>query len=229
MVRRPVRCLLLVLFFVFFVQSIWADDAVEFRRDVEFSNPNGEHLTLDLSRPKSTEGLSPSVVCIHGGGWAKGNKAPWDAFCRTLARHGYTAVSVSYRLAPKYRFPAQLDDARAAVRWLRENADRLKVDPKRIGTIGDSAGGHLAMMLGTTGDEADFDTIEHADLSQTARQGKEAMPRISSRVQCVVDFYGPSDLTRTDKVLPVVEQLVTDFVGSDLEHRRRQHAAREPD
>lgn len=228
MARKFFRCCLLLSIFLLVGRMVSADDKVEFQRDVEFSNPDGEHLKLDLARPKMADKLAPAVVCIHGGGWKEGNKAPWDAYCRTLAVRGYVAVSVSYRLAPKYKFPAQLDDVKAAVRWLRENADRLKIDPQRIGAIGDSAGGHLAMMLGTTGDLKRFDNEKGGPTADSGENRSGTGARTSGRVRCVVDFYGPSDLTRSDKVLPVVEQMVTDLVGSDIEHGRRQHALASP-
>ena len=119
------------------------DDSIEFQSSVEYSNPHGEHLKLDLAQPKPIDGLAPAVVCIHGGGWAGGGREGWDDVCKQLAARGYVAITVTYRLAPKYVFPAQIDDVKAAVRWLRANAERLKVDPNRIGAVGDSAGGHL--------------------------------------------------------------------------------------
>jgi acetyl esterase/lipase len=198
-----------------------ADDAIEFQRNVEYSNPNGEHLKLDLAAPKKIDGLAPAIVCIHGGGWAMGGKEPWDAACRVVAHQGYVAITVNYRLAPKYRFPAQLVDVRTAVRWLRANAARLKVDPDRIGAIGDSAGGHLSLMLGATGDEKQFDA--DADDDDDVEN-----PNFSSRVQCIVDFYGPADLTLGDKLLPQVDQLLRNFVGVDREHGRRKYILASP-
>ena len=117
---------------------------------------------------------------------------------------------------------------RAAVRWLRENAGRLKIDPQRIGAIGDSAGGHLAMMLGTKGDGREADASGSDGSADSAPDRAARKLHVSSHVQCVVDFYGPTDLTRTDKVLPVVEKLVTDLIGSDVEHGRRQHVLPSP-
>jgi acetyl esterase/lipase len=191
------------------------DDQVEVQRDVEYSNPDNQHLKLDLTTPKKIESLAPAVIAIHGGGWAGGNKEFWDGICEHLALRGYVAISVSYRFATKYTFPAEVDDVKAAVRWLRANAKRLKVDPERIGAVGDSAGGHLSMMLGTTGEEPEFGT-DHEN------------PRISSRVQCVVDFYGPTDFPRAYGMSPAVDKLFHQFVDEDVKQSRRRHVLASP-
>ena len=190
-------------------------DSIEFQSGIEYSNPHDEHLKLDLGRPKSSEGLAPAVVCIHGGGWAGGGREGWDDVCKQLAGRGYVAITITYRLAPKYIFPAQACDVKAAVRWLRANAERLKVDPNRIGAVGDSAGGHLSMFLGATGGVPEFD-----------REGENQ--KQSSRVQCVVDYYGPSDLTRGYGRLPMVDQLISQFLGGNLEHAHEAHIRASP-
>jgi acetyl esterase/lipase len=215
MARRILGCFLLVLFATYCNAIANGDDRVEVERNVEYSNPQAQHLKLDLTRPKQIEGLAPAIVCIHGGGWAFGNKESWDGVCEQFASRGYVAVSVAYRFAPKFKFPDQVNDAKAAVRWLRANATRLKIDPNRLGAVGDSAGGHLSMMLGTTGEEKEFDSGgDH--------------PGVSSRVQCVVDFYGPADFTRSYGMSPQVDKLYRDFMGADLEHDRRGHVLASP-
>src|SRR3954468_6322603 len=159
---------------------------VLFEEGIEYSNPDEQHLKLNLAQPKDVkEGQRlPAIVCIHGGGFRAGDRKGWDAACKKLAERGYVAITVSYRLAPKYPFPAAVYDVKAAVQWLRANADKYHVDPDRIGATGDSAGGHLAMFLGVTGDVKQF-------------EGDEGNADQSSRVQCVVDFYGPSDFTKS--------------------------------
>src|ERR1700716_371258 len=79
---------------------------VVFESNIEFANPDNQHLQLDLARPKTGDGPFPAVVCIHGGGFRAGNRFGYDGLCLRLAQHGYVAVTVDYRLAPKYPFPA---------------------------------------------------------------------------------------------------------------------------
>jgi acetyl esterase/lipase len=188
---------------------------VEVEHDVEYSNPGDAHLKLDLSRPKEIEGLAPAVVCIHGGGWTAGNRAGWNGLCRQLAERGYIAVTITYRFAPQHPFPAAVNDAKAAVRWLRANAERLKIDPDRIGAMGDSAGGHLSQFLAVTGDVRSFDR-DGDNLDQ------------SSRIQCEVNYYGPNDMTRMYGMQSGVDKVVSQFVGGNLAQARHAHIMASP-
>jgi acetyl esterase/lipase len=188
---------------------------VVFEPDIEFANPDGQHLQLDMARPKSGDGPLPAIVCIHGGGFRAGSRQGYDKLCIRLAGEGYVAVTVSYRLAPKYRFPAAVHDVKAAVRWIRVNAKKYHVDPERIGVTGGSAGGHLAQFLGVTADVKQF-------------EGDGGNPEQSSRVACVVNFYGPSDFTKSygksvdaAKVLPL-------WLGGDLEQAKHKHIVSSP-
>ena len=116
---------------------------VAFEKDIVYSSPGGESLELDMARPKDAKGPLPAIVCIHGGGFRAGNRQHHDRLCLQLAERGYVAVTVTYRLAPKFQFPAAVNDVKAAVRWLRANAAKFGIDAERIGTTGDSAGGYL--------------------------------------------------------------------------------------
>src|SRR3954452_17555693 len=89
-------------------------DDVAFEPGIEYADPDGRHLKLDLARPKTGDGPFPAVVCIHGGGFRAGSREGYDGLCVRLAQKGYVAVTVSYRLAPKYRFPAAVHDTKAA-------------------------------------------------------------------------------------------------------------------
>jgi acetyl esterase/lipase len=126
--------------------------------DLEYGvSDDGMLLTLDVCRPAvSTLGASPAVVSIHGGSWARGDKAnsDWRNVCEWFASEGFVAVSVNYRLVPEAVFPAQFDDVALAVEWLREpeQVERFGIDPARIGAFGGSAGGNLAALLGTAGE-----------------------------------------------------------------------------
>src|SRR5262245_19796159 len=97
-------------------------DDVLFERNVEYANPDDQHLQLNLARPKKSVGQMPAVLCIHGGGFRAGTRESYDKLCVTLAQKGFVAATVMYRLAPKYQFPAAVQDTKAAVRWLRLNA-----------------------------------------------------------------------------------------------------------
>src|SRR5712692_5919531 len=120
-------------------------------RNIQYGVADGAPLLVDAYLP-AAGGLYPAVVAIHGGAWWSGDKSEWASSCRQLAAVGFACFSVNYRLAPRYPFPAAVDDVTAATRWIRENADRYGVDPTRLGAIGSSAGGHLAAMIGVLGD-----------------------------------------------------------------------------
>src|SRR5262249_18458655 len=151
--------------------------------DLVFGKGGGADLKLDLAMPKEGDGPFPAVVCIHGGGWVGGDRKQMKQTIEVLAGRGYVAISPEYRLAPRDRFPAQIEDCKAAVRWLRANAGKYHVDPRRIGSVGFAAGAHLACLLGVTKKD---DGLE----------GKGGNPEQSSAVQAVVSFFGPTDLTQ---------------------------------
>jgi acetyl esterase/lipase len=136
--------------------------------DLVYARAGDEALHLDLALPAHGEGPFPAVVCLHGGGWVSGSRKQMTQTIEALARRGYVAAAVDYRLAPKHRWPACFEDCQAAVRWLRANAGLYRLDPNHVGVVGLSAGGHLACLLGVT------DNI---------------------KVQAVVSFAGPTDLT----------------------------------
>jgi acetyl esterase/lipase len=155
--------------------------------DVAYA-PLSDAQRLDLYAPATGQAPFPLVVIIHGGGWTAGDKRgelPSAAIPGVLDL-GYAVASINYRLAPESVFPAQLLDVKAAIRYLRANATELDLDPDRFAVIGESAGAHLAALLGTTRDVAEFDD---PSLGNSA---------VSSAVQAVVDFYGPADLTTSD-------------------------------
>lgn len=134
--------------------SIWprgtgahgAEPKLDVQRNITFHQADGEKLQADLYRLADEE-LRPAVVLIHGGGWATGDKWNMADHARELAQAGFVVLNINYRLAPKYKFPAQLDDCRAALQWVVEEAEQLRIDPNRIGVYGYSAGAHLAALL----------------------------------------------------------------------------------
>lgn len=189
-------------------------DDVVFEKAIEYANPDGQHLAVDLAMPKNATGELPAIVCIHGGGFRAGTREGYDKLCLTLAQHGYVAITVTYRLAPAYPFPAAVQDCKTAVRWLRANAAKYHVDPKRIGVTGGSAGGHLAQFLGVTMGVKAFEGDGHNDQS--------------SDISCVVNYYGPSDLTKSYEASVDAKDVLPLFFGGDLSTKRREHIIGSP-
>lgn len=190
-------------------------ETVLFERGIEYSNPDGQHLQLNLARPKTSAEPSPCIVCIHGGGFRAGNRANYDALLIRLAEKGYVAVTVSYRLAPKYPFPAAIHDTKAAVRWLRASAKKYAIDPDRIGVTGNSAGGTLAQMLGVTAGVRAF-------------EGNGGNSAQSSAVACIVNVYGASDFTRSYGKSVDAREVLPLYLGGNLEKARSAHIRSSP-
>jgi acetyl esterase/lipase len=211
---RLVVATLLIVTLPFAARRLQAADEVVLEKGIEYSNPDNQHLQLDMARPEG-EGPFPAVLCIHGGGFRAGTRDGYDALIKKLAKHGYVAVTVTYRLAPKYQFPAAVYDVKAAVRWLRANAARYHIDPERIGVTGGSAGGHLAQFLGVTGGVKEF-------------EGDGGNADESSRVACVVNFYGPSDFTKSYGKSVDAAEVLPLFLGGNLEQARKRHIEASP-
>jgi acetyl esterase/lipase len=169
------------------VQPAIAADKVRVEKDVAYLGPDRQEKG-DLYLPAATvnDARFPAVVLVHGGGWFSGDKGSQREIATgtTLAENGFAAFSINYVLAAKGRpvWPQNLYDVKTAIRWLRKNADRLHVDPNRIGVMGASAGGHLAAMAAVTGPESGLDP-------------PGPYGEYSCRVQAAIDFYGPIDLT----------------------------------
>lgn len=179
--------------------------------DVVYGNADGVELKMDIAKPTG-EGPFPAVLCIHGGGWQLGKKADFAPTAVLLAANGYVAATVDYRMIPDYPWPAQIEDVKCAVRYLRANAQELNINPDKIGAIGHSAGGHLALMLGLTNSDNGFD----------GTGGYQDQP---SNVQAVVGLSGLTNFA-TWKPWPEVDEpfqkeygktydgLLTDLLGT---------------
>jgi acetyl esterase/lipase len=183
-------------------------DDLEFLRDVEYGKGADTSLKLDILRPKKPPAEPmPVVVYIHGGAWKGGSKAGMPGLCTALAQSGYFCASVEYRMSQEAVFPAQIEDCKCALRFLRAHAKEYKINPDKIGVWGHSAGGHLVALLGTAGDARDL-------------EGKGGWQDQSSRVQCVIDCFGPADFTVIPKGLEgVKEQMsspVTQLLGGPV-------------
>jgi acetyl esterase/lipase len=153
-------------------------------RDVEFGRYGRRVLRMDLLRPRPFLGLpSPVLVWIHGGGWQSGSKREGLQNLLFFARQGFLCVSIDYRLSSEALFPAQIEDCKCAIRFLRAHAQKLNLDPNRIGVWGASSGGHLAALLGTSG-------------GRPALEGQGGWASFSSQVQAVCDWFGPTDFLK---------------------------------
>lgn len=152
-------------------------------KDITYCTMEGVALKMDIYYPSAGQSSFPVTMYVHGGGWSSGDKAQGAGALEipALQNAGFLVVSVNYRLAPEYVFPAMIEDVKCAVRYLRAHASQYNLDRDRIGVWGGSAGGHLVSLLGTTDENAGFDAGEYLDQS--------------SRVQAVVDMFGPTDLT----------------------------------
>jgi acetyl esterase/lipase len=196
--------------------SVPAQDAateIEFKADVEYGTGGGQPLKLNLAHPKNNSSVRPALLFIHGGGWAAGNRKDLDIGIKDAARRGFVAVSVGYRLAPKDPFPAQIEDVKYCVRWMRAHADELKLDPKHIGAIGFSAGAHLSMMLGVMDKD---DGLE----------GSGGWADQSSKVQAVVAYFGPADLT--SDYPEASKGILKNFLGGTLEEKKDDYRRASP-
>jgi acetyl esterase/lipase len=190
------------------------DDVIH-EKDIEYSNV-GARVAMDVVRPKTPATAPlPAVVLVHGGGFRRGSRDSYLPMATKLAQRGYIAATVSYRLAPRHQFPAAVEDVKAAVRFLRANAARFNLDPARIGAMGGSAGGHLVLFLGLTADVADF-------------EGSGPNRDQSSRVACVVNYYGPTDFTQSYAKSVDAAEVLPLFLGGDLKNNRLAHQVSSP-
>ena len=159
-------------------------EGTKVHRNMSYVKDGHERNKLDLYLPDKADGPLPVIVWIHGGAWSGGSKDnPGQAVA--FVKKGYAVASINYRLSQHSTFPAQIEDCKAAVRWLRTNAKTYQLDPDHIGVWGASAGGHLAALLGASGGVKEL-------------EGEGGNAEQSSRVQAVVDFFGPTDFLQMD-------------------------------
>ncbi|CAN1213417.1 alpha/beta hydrolase [Tumidithrix helvetica PCC 7403] len=154
--------------FLDFLQGI-PSPPIRFTAGIQFADPDRIPLTLNIYRPSQT-GIYPAIVVVHGGGWQGGSVADHAKFSRYMAAKGYVVWSISYRLAPRYTFPTQLEDVQMALKFIQQHGREYETDLGRIALIGRSAGAHLAMLAAYSPDPP-------------------SMP-----IRAVVNYYGPVDL-----------------------------------
>jgi acetyl esterase/lipase len=179
-------------------------DELSVQRDVVYGTAGDVELKLDLFKPAGDYKGATGLLLIHGGGWQGGDKSHFDAFGREAAKRGYVCASINYRHAPRFLFPAQIEDAKCAARWLRAEADALKIDRAKIGAVGVSAGAHLAMMLGV---------MDPAD----GLEGNGGHADESSKAQAVIGLFGPTNLVA--EYPPISRAIVKTFLGGTQQEK----------
>lgn len=188
-------------------------EKVVLMKDLEYGNVDGRSLKLNLIRPRTRQGTKlPVVVWIHGGWWRTGSPLTRPELLIPLVEDDYFVAAIEYRLSPEALFPAQIEDCKCAIRFLRANAARFGIDPERIGVWGASAGGHLVALLGTSGGVAEL-------------EGTGGWQGVSSRVQAVVDWYGPTDVLQVDDAYTEANSASHQLVGGPI-HAHKDVAAR---
>jgi acetyl esterase/lipase len=207
-------CFALVFFATLPALAEGPPEKVDFTRDVVYGKGGDEDLKLNISRPKGDAKNLPCLIFIHGGGWAMGDRSAHDNATWHMAQIGYVSATIGYRLAPKHQFPAQVEDVKCAVRYLRAHADKHGLDPKRIGVCGFSAGAHLAMLLGTM-DKTD------------GLEGTGGWAEQSSKAQVVVSYFGPTDLA-ADNLPQATKPITQQFFGGTVEQKRDEYVKASP-
>lgn len=213
----------LILLLVVLAKQTGAPPNVVLETDIVYGKGGDEALTLDLTRPKFGIGPFPALIFVHGGGWVAGKKEDFRPFMFPFTQQGIVCISVNYRLAPKHKFPAQIEDVKCAVRWLRANAAKYRVDPNRIGAMGGSAGAHLVALLGTTSGEKKW-------------EGSGGNPEQSSAISAMVCMSGPYDLSlayrdsvrQNTKEGGAVRGMLEAVMGGTLEQQAAQYTAASP-
>ena len=191
---------------------------VEFLNNIPFGKGGETVLRMVILRPnRAPDAVAPAgaarmpvVLFVHGGGWSAGNKRSALPLLVPLAERGYFCASIDYRLSKVALFPAAVHDVKTAVRFLRAKADEYHLDPDRIAVWGNSAGGHLAALVGTSGGVKDL-------------EGNGDWPEFSSRVQAVCDWFGPTDLNAIDPAVRRDHRLakaIQDFLGGPIDAKR---------
>ena len=191
---------------------------LQIHRDLEYVARGHARNKLDLYLPAKVDRPLPVIVWIHGGGWSGGSKEDCLAVAlvtNPLVTKGYAVASINYRFSQHAIFPAQIEDCKAAIRWLRANAKKYNLDASHIGVWGASAGGHLVALLGTTGGVKELEG-NGGNLDQ------------SSRVQCGVDWFGPTDFARMGGWQDKPDSPMARLVGGPVKDKQELAAKANP-
>lgn len=187
-------------------------EGVTEQKDIQYGKGGDKPLLLNLYSPAKLDKPAPGLIFIHGGGWTSGHRKDYKYYTIRFAKRGYIVATISYRFSQDAPFPAAVQDAKCAVRWMRANAQKYNIDPNRIAAIGGSAGGYLAMMLGYSADVPEL-------------EGDGGWEGVSSKVQAVVNLYGPADI---DCPSARDVDVVTKFLGKPYSEIQDQYELASP-
>jgi acetyl esterase/lipase len=162
---------------------------------VVFGTGGGRELRCDIFTPPGNPRNAPAVLLVHGGGWSGGDRTQLRGYGILLGRQGFVCVASEYRLSGEARWPAQIHDVKAALRWMRANSERLGIDPARIAVSGNSAGGHLVLIAGGTPNLAEF-------------EGEGGNAGVDTSVSAVLSFYPPTEFGSPDRLSGAVSMLM---------------------
>ena len=184
--------------------------------DVQYCTGAGRPLLMDVFVPRlRIHQPTPAVLWLHGGGWERGDKNG-SSGARFLASAGFVTASIYYRLSGEAKFPADIEDCKCAIRYLRANARQYEIDANRIGIAGASSGGHLAMLAATAEEKAGF-------------EGSGGWSKVSSRVRAVVSYYGPTDFrTMSTDFGPRAQAAITKLLGVPFPEKPAAYARASP-
>ncbi len=169
-------------------------ETVEVQKDIIYAQYGDRKLPLDLYRPKAKPaGLMPGIVVIRGGGWRAGDKNAFAHIAAGLAARGFAAACIEYRVMPEVTVREEVNDSKAAVRWMRAEAKKYGINPDAIGAIGGSAAGHLVGLLATSYKAKEL-------------EGDGGHPGVSSRIQAVVPMAGVFDFETMPRMAPEIQK-----------------------
>lgn len=180
---------------------------VEIQENRVFGNTGTRDLLCDVYSPPGKTDKMPAILLLHGGGWFQGDKTQLKAYAIQLARYGFVCVCSEYRLIQEAIWPAQIHDAKAALRWMRANAGELNIDVDRIAVSGNSAGGHLALVLGGSSDVKEL-------------EGEGGNPGYSTKVSAVCAIYAPGEIKLSHN-----PQLIGALLGKDAGEKEEAQAS----
>lgn len=165
---------------------------VEINENIKIGKSGENDLIADLFIPPKEYANGRAVVLVHGGGWREGDKEQLRGYGILLSREGFTCLCTSYRLSQEEVWPAQIQDVKCAIRYIRANSEELNINPEHIGVSGNSAGGHLSLMAGLKGYDAKFD-------------GEGGHGHVSSEVKAVCAIYPPAQIRKYDDTDPIFD------------------------
>lgn len=201
-------CLFALLLVTFPASSLQTQTSKTQHLDIEYAKVGDRSLQLDIYLPHNLDKPAPLVIWIHGGGWVGGSRKRCPM--KWLTTQGYVVASISYRFSQEAKYPAQIHDCKAALRWLKANANKYNINPNKIAVSGGSAGGHLALLLGTTANHPKLDGKVGTHLKQ------------NTTVHAVVDLFGPTDFLAYEKSKHAAQGsfLLTSLLGGPVSEKK---------